>query len=125
MNSEGGYLIIGVLNKRYISGLRKFYPNREKQRYLDAFKTDITNVIDTFLDRRCYNYIEIKVITIGRKDVSIVKVMKCDMPIFIKNTYANTEFHVRFGDSSRPFDVDKHITIYKSILFRSNAYCIF
>jgi len=103
MNSEGGYLLIGVGDDKKILGLEKDFAVIKKQNR-DGFELHFTNLINKYLGKENRPYAKIWFEEINSKVVAVVKVNKSPKPVYVKFN-GKEEFYIRLGNSSHPLNV--------------------
>ena len=109
MNSEGGYLFIGIGDEKQILGLDKDFavirmPNK------NGYELHFTNLINKYLGKENRPYAKIMFETLDGKIVAVVKVNKCPNPVYIKSE-GKEEFYIRLGNSSHPLNI-REATVY-------------
>jgi len=103
MNSEGGYLLIGVGDDKQILGLDKDLAVVKKPDK-DAFELHFTNVINKYLGKENRPHAKIWFETLDKKIIAVVKVDQSPNPVYIKSKQEE-EFYIRLGNSSHPLNV--------------------
>ena len=103
MNTEGGYLLIGIGDDKQILGLEKDFavirtPNK------DGYELHFTNVINKYLGKENRPYSKIWFETLDGKIIAVVKVNKSPNPVYAKSK-EKEEFYIRLGNSSHPLNV--------------------
>jgi len=105
MNSEGGYLLIGVGDNKEILGLDKDFAVIRKPNK-DGYKLHFAGVISKYLGKENMLYTKIFFETLDGKTIAIVKVNKSPHPVYIKHE-GKEEFYIRLGNTSSPLSVSK------------------
>ena len=103
MNAEGGKLLIGVSDSGEILGIEKDCATL-KNKNRDGFLLQLTQVINQYLGKEFNQYVNIKIVQIQSKDVSVVDVTNSAMPVFLKNA-DKEEFYIRASASSQPMSI--------------------
>jgi len=103
MNAEGGKILIGVKDDGEILGIGKDCDTL-KNKNRDGFLLQLTQVINQYLGKEFNQYINIKIVQIQGKDVSVVDVTNSAMPVFLKNA-DKEEFYIRASASSQPMSI--------------------
>jgi hypothetical protein len=94
LNSEGGTILLGVLEDGQISGLNvEFKLGNESA---DAIKKIVSNIIKKFIGIKFIDYAEFRLETVGEKVVCVIKIQKADEPVYIKMNQ-NTQLFIRLG----------------------------
>ena len=103
MNANGGRLFVGVEDNGEIIGLAHDYAvvhNKNK----DGFLLQLTQIINQYLGKAFYQYINAKIIPMKDKEICVVEVAKSKNPVFLKNG-GKEEFYVRASASSEPMNM--------------------
>ena len=103
MNAEGGKLLIGVSDSGEVLGIEKDCATL-KNKNRDGFLLQLTQVINQYLGKEFNQYVNIKIVQIQGKDVSIVDITNSAMPVFLKNA-DKEEFYIRASASSQPMSI--------------------
>ncbi|KKT14446.1 MAG: hypothetical protein UW76_C0042G0010 [Parcubacteria group bacterium GW2011_GWF2_44_8b] len=103
MNKGGGRLFVGVEDSGNIIGLEHEYAI-VKNKNKDGFLLQLTQIINQYLGKAFYQYINIKIVPMKDKDVCVVEVAKSKTPVFLKNG-DKEEFYVRAAASSEPMSM--------------------
>ena len=112
MNSEGGYLLIGVGDDRQIFGLGKDFAVIKKPS-TDAFGLHFTNIINNYLGKENRPYVKIRFEKLDGKNIAIVKVPnRSPNPVYVRRE-GKEEFYIRLGNSSHPLNVREATTYIK------------
>jgi len=112
MNSEGGYLFIGIGNDKQVLGLDKdFAVIRTPSK--DGYELHFTNLINKYLGKENRPYAKIWFETLDGKIIAVVKVNKCPNPVYIESE-RKEEFYIRLGNSSHPLNVREATTYIKN-----------
>lgn len=103
MNANGGRLFVGVEDDGEIIGLAHDYAVvHNKNR--DGFRLQLTQIINQYLGKAFYPYINAKIIPMKGKEICVVEVAKSRTPVFLKNG-GKEEFYVRASASSEPMNM--------------------
>jgi predicted HTH transcriptional regulator len=105
MNSEGGNLIIGVDDTNEILGLEKDYSTLKKQDS-DGFALQLTNIVNTYLDKTLNSHIEISFPMVDGKEICLCKIKKSSNPVYL-HSKNEKKFYVRMNNSSQPLDMEQ------------------
>lgn len=103
LNADGGKLIIGVDDNGVVLGLEKDYQTLHKKNK-DGFLLQLTQIINQYLGKEFYHYIDWKIIEIDGADICIVEILPSDIPAYLNNEN-NNEFFVRKSSSSQPLNM--------------------
>jgi len=114
MNTEGGFLIIGVNNKGEALGLdHDFSTLPRNNRNEDGFESAFSDLVKNFLELGYrQNIRDIDFRDYQGKRICVVQVEKSCEPIFCLGEKEH-EFYVRVGNSTRRLDVKEAITYVK------------
>ncbi len=105
LNTRGGFLIIGVNDKRQIIGLQNDYqlfPENGRRRKSDGFRLEFDSLINEFFEKTVRSRIVTFNTIIDGKDIFLVKVHPSKKPIFLKGERGKKEFYIRGAASSQP-----------------------
>ncbi|MCL5028973.1 MAG: ATP-binding protein [Bacteroidetes bacterium] len=83
LNSEGGYLLIGVDDNKKILGLEKDFSTLQKNS-CDGFQLHFNNLLNTQFGKNIHQFIRIYFNPIDGKTVCLVKILKSTIPQFLK-----------------------------------------
>lgn len=94
LNSEGGTLLIGVMDAGTLCGIEKdhFQSN-------DKFNLHFTNLIKEYIGNENLPYLHFELIKIEDKDIMKIDCMKAKKPVFLRFN-KEEEFYVRVGAST-------------------------
>ena len=112
LNTEGGFLFIGVDDNGTVLGLENDYSTMSKKNS-DGFMLTLTNLINHHLGKNCHQSINIAIVNINQKEVCIVSVKKSDVPVFVGKN-GKEEFFVRTSCSSQPMGMKETLEYIKS-----------
>ena len=105
LNTNGGTLIIGVDDSGSVLGLEKDYETVSKKSS-DGFILTLTNLINQHLGKRVHKFINLEIVNHNDSDICVVKVSKCDGPVFLgKND--NETFFIRASASSQRLSISE------------------
>lgn len=119
LNSKGGFLIIGVADKK-----RKVYGVKFPENSKDKFLREFTRIKAKYLPPYLAHSINGEFYEIENKEVFIVTVYPSDEPVFIKikddnNKLLRKEFYIRSDASSRHiYDIEEVVRYCKIRYFR-------
>lgn len=105
MNSEGGFLLIGIDNERNILGLDNDLAQGHRSH--DEFQLTFTNAINNYLGKVNRPLVNIHVEKVDNKDVAIVRVRRSPHPVYLKCEGKEEEFYIRSGNSSQKLEVSE------------------
>jgi len=105
MNTEGGVLLIGILDDGSTFGLENDMKTLSRQDK-DGFEQALTQTIIDYLGAEHSKYVKIKFDQKDQKDVCIVKIEQSPAPVFLKDK-SGKEFYIRAGNSTRPLDLEE------------------
>ena len=112
LNSDGGMLLIGVNDNGNVVGLENDYQTMSKKNS-DGFVLAMTNLINQNLGKKTHKHISMDVISINEKDICIVKIEKCDAPVFLTHA-GKEEFYIRASASSQPMAMSEAFAYIKT-----------
>lgn len=112
LNSDGGYLFIGVNNEGEFIGIEKDYKTFKTKPNKDGFLLHLENLVDNYFGKDIHNYLDISVENLFNKDICIIKIKASDRPIFFKSGEEEL-FFIRSIASSKPLNI-KEASIYSS-----------
>ena len=104
LNTEGGILLIGVLDDGSIYGIEDDIKTL-KRRDKDGFEQTLIQVIVDYLGTEFCKYVHIKFDKKEDKQVCIIQIEKSPKPVFLKDK-TGKEFYIRAGNTTRPLDVE-------------------
>jgi hypothetical protein len=105
LNTEGGTLLIGVLNDGSIYGIEEDIKTLKHQNK-DGFEQILIQVIKDYLGIEFCKYIKI---TFGKKEgnyVCMVQIERSPKPVFLKDNNEK-EFYIRAGNTTQPLDMEE------------------
>jgi CheY-like chemotaxis protein len=107
LNSEGGTLLIGIGDNSEVLGLENDYAML-KRPTRDGLEQDIINLINERISCKAAlaRLIKVRFDRILDKDVCFISVCKAPEPAFVKDQNKVTHFYIRFGNSSKPLDIE-------------------
>jgi len=105
MNSDGGFLLIGVDDDKKIIGLENDLVQTHQS--LDEFELTFTNAINTYLGKVNRPLINIRFDKAEGRDVAVVRVKPSPHPVYLKYEDKKEEFCIRSGNSSQPLDISE------------------
>lgn len=103
LNSEGGDLLIGVNDRKWVVGLKDDYvtlPNSNR----DSFENYLTNQISNKMGNRHLAQVRIDFPRLHGKEICRVNVKPSPEPAFLRHK-GRQYFFVRTGNASRPFNI--------------------
>jgi hypothetical protein len=105
MNSDGGYLFIGINNEGDKIGLDKDYSTLGKnQRNKDGFQLQLTEIINSYLGKAYHQFISVKIFTDNCKDFCCVEVKPVQEPVFVIIN-EKKEFYIRENNRSQKLEI--------------------
>jgi len=102
MNARGGILVIGADDDGGVIGLAKDYSTLHKQSR-DGLELHVSNLVQRSFGAALAHLVEVRFTEKDDKEVCIVVVQPSPRPIFLQRE-GKTEFYVRTGNQTRPFD---------------------
>ncbi|MFQ6119214.1 MAG: helix-turn-helix domain-containing protein [Methanosarcinales archaeon] len=105
LNTEGGILLIGVMDDGYIYGIEndiRTLGSKDK----DGFEQALIQVISNYLGTEYCKYINIRFEEKAGKIICIARIEPSPRPVFLKDKFGK-EFYIRAGNTSRPLDVEE------------------
>ena len=112
MNTDGGFLLIGVDDNGMVLGLENDYSTMSKKNS-DGFMLTLTNLINNHLGKNCHQSINITIMNIDQRDVCVVSITKSDVPVFVGKN-GKEEFFIRTSCSSQPMGMKESIDYIKA-----------
>jgi hypothetical protein len=106
MNQNGGYLLIGVDNKKKILGIENDFNGikQDDKKNKDGYELTLRNLIDSSIGVEHQSDVEISFQKIEGKDVCLIKIIKSSEPIFLQQEGQNV-FYLRVGNQTKPLDI--------------------
>ena len=121
LNSNGGYLHIGVNDNKEIIGLEPDFSLCDKNDEFDWFKLEFDNMIFQFFDESVWNYIKAD---FNREQETIfftVKILPSNSPYFVRNNRTGTkEFYIRNTASTKEIKDIEEIIKYSLSHWKTN-----
>ena len=104
LNSEGGTLLIGVMDQGVLCGIEKdhFQSN-------DKFNLHFTNLIKEYIGNENLPYLHFELIKIEDKSIMKIDCMKSRKPVFLR-FYKEEEFYIRVGAATTPVGGSKLVS---------------
>lgn len=96
LNTEGGFLLIGVNDDGEIVGLEKDFNTLGGR---DDFLRKLTQVINDYLGSNNHAFLNPEFIEKNQKDICVVKVDKSDNPVYLRDNQKK-RFYIRTQNSS-------------------------
>jgi hypothetical protein len=112
LNSNGGYLLIGVKDDKTILGLEKDF-SLLKKATTDSFELHFTNIVNKYLGAENRPCVTMRFAEIGGKIVSVVVIPKRGPRDVYLTLEGQPFFYIRSGNSSQPLDVKQATTYIK------------
>jgi len=109
LNSNGGYLLIGVKDDKTILGLEEDF-SMLKKATTDSFELHFTNIVNKYLGAENRPCVTMRFAEIGGKMVSVVVVPKRGPREAYLTFEGEPFFYIRSGNSSQPLDVKQATT---------------
>jgi len=104
LNTEGGILLIGVLNDGSIYGIEDDIKTL-KRKDKDGFEQTLTQVITDYLGIEFCKYVHTRFEEKKGKTICIVQIENSPKPVFLTDK-TDKEFYIRAGNTTRPLDVE-------------------
>ncbi|MFA4876880.1 MAG: ATP-binding protein [Methanoregula sp.] len=105
MNSDGGYLFIGINNDGEKIGLNNDYSTFGKnQRNKDGFQLQLTEIMNNYLGKALHQFITVKIFTDNSKDFCCVEVKPVHEPVFVIINNKK-EFYIRENNRSQKLEI--------------------
>lgn len=105
MNSDGGYIIIGVNNQKVPIGLENDLAQTHHS--TDELELVLTNAVRDYLGKVNLPYYKTKFDKSKEKQVLIVRVYPSPHPVYLRADNKNPEFYIRTGNSTQKLDVSE------------------
>ena len=120
MNSNGGYLLIGIGDNKKILGLDKDFAVLKKAS-TDTFELHFTNIVNKYLGKENRPYVKIWFEDLDDKKIAVVVVpSRSPNPVYVKSE-GKEEFYIRLGNSSHPLNVRQAATYIKANFARGQG----
>jgi predicted HTH transcriptional regulator len=103
MNSEGGTLLIGVMDDGQILGIESDLKTIKK-RNIDGFQQAIISLISYYLGTEFTKYVHIDFEEKEETTVCKIKLERAPQPVYFKSSGKSSEFHIRAGNTTRMLD---------------------
>ena len=103
LNSQGGYLLIGVADDGKVLGIERDLQTLQK-RNSDGFQLALTDIIKAYMGLECMGHVHPHFESVDGKQICVVEIGKSPKPVFFA-TGAGHKFWVRVGNSTRSLDV--------------------
>ena len=105
LNSTGGQVVIGVDDKKQVTGMHHDYRTLTKQDR-DGFENHFTHVFNSVIGAEFRQFIKLHFVNANGKELCIVNVEPASRPVFAR--FDNTEeFYVRTGNSTTPLKISE------------------
>lgn len=105
MNSDGGFLLIGVDNEKNVIGLDNDLAQTHNS--FDEFELTFTNAINNHLGKVNRPLVSIRFDKAEDKDIVVIRVKPSSHPVYLKYEDKKEEFYIRSGNSSQPLDISE------------------
>lgn len=105
MNTQGGYLIIGVDDKKKIVGLESDLKNM-KRKDIDGFENFFNMVFTNMIGLEFRNHINISFKKIKRKYICVIEVKPSPKPVYLKDKKSES-FYIRAGNATHPLRISE------------------
>lgn len=112
LNSEGGYLLIGVNDKGQPVGLETDFASLPKSD-ADGFENHFNNLFNAMIGPEFRRLVKIKFDNIGGKAVCLVDIEHGHKPAYLK-TGDNEDFYIRTGNVTTPLKISEVATYVSS-----------
>lgn len=114
LNNNGGHLLIGVADRRNITGLNYDYESLPK-RNNDGFENHIRQLIKSNIGINFMKYIKISFVNIDGKFICFIKILPSDKPVYVKNGETE-DFYIRNGNTTNS------LTIKEAVIFINDRF---
>ena len=104
LNSQGGTLLIGVMDDGSVVGLAKDFESLGSKGNRDGFELAFRDSVGAMLGEDTNPYIELTFSQVDGQTVAVVSCQAHHKPVFLEERN-KSEFFVRAGNTSRPLDV--------------------
>lgn len=104
LNSQGGTLLIGVMDDGEVVGLERDFESLSSKNNRDGFELTFRNAVGASLGEDVSPYVELTFSQVNGTTVAVVSCEAHHKPVFIEEG-DRSEFYVRAGNASRPLDV--------------------
>ena len=99
MNSEGGFLIIGVDDDNSPVGIG--FDLEHVQNSFDTWGQTLTNAINTYLGKINGAFVSIRKVKVEDKEIVILRVRKSPHPVYLKYEEGKEDFFIRSNNTSQ------------------------
>jgi ribosomal protein S17 len=103
MNSEGGFLIIGVDDDKNLIGID--LDLAQVQKSFDKWVQTLTNAINTYLGKINGVFVSIRMEKVEDKDIVVLRVKKSPHPVYLKYEDGKEEFFIRSNNTSQQLSI--------------------
>ncbi len=108
LNSNGGYLLIGVKNDKTIGGLSYDFSLSNEKDQKDFFLLEFDEMIEQFISTSIINYVKGEFYEIEGKEIFLVSVQPSNRrPIFLKGQEGKEFFVRKLASSKRIYDIEE------------------
>ena len=99
LNTNGGFLLLGVSNEGEFIGLEKDYETLVKNdRY--GFSIHLIQTINDYIGYQLKDFWSIEFFNIEEKEICLIRIDKSPKPVFIRRLYQQEEFYIRTGSTT-------------------------
>lgn len=102
MNSNGGYLYIGITDSGKAIGIQNDIRILSKKTY-DAFLSSLYQIVCDYLGKEHCQSVHPSFLYLSKKRICAIKVDRCSKPVWFKDKDIQV-FYIRVGQSTRPLD---------------------
>jgi len=108
LNSEGGYILIGISDDRKILGLKHDYKTLGKKKDRDEFQLKLVQVVNNHIGAGNAAFWKIKFPIIENLEICMIIIEKSPEPVFLKRKGKKQEdFFIRQGSSTNPLTMSE------------------
>lgn len=107
MNSDGGYLCIGISDNGEPIGIQNDIDILWKKTY-DAFLAALFQLVIDYIGKEYCQKIHPSLTEINKIKVCVVKIERCNKPAWFKDRDVQT-FYIRVGQSTRPLEAKETV----------------
>lgn len=99
MNSDGGYLILGIQDDRIIGGLKEDYESLPKKDR-DGFGNHFNQVFAKMIGSELRQFLSLSFYKKDNKDLCLINVTPSYVPVYVKEGNKKENFYVRTGNTT-------------------------
>ncbi len=105
MNSDGGFVIIGVDNFKKVIGLQNDIALSHHS--TDELELTLTNAVNTYIGKINLPYMRTSFHKIENQDLIVIRVTPSPHPVYLRAEGKDPEFYIRSGNSTQKLDISE------------------